>query len=92
VVSVIFNAFPLSLTILILVLAVRWGFVALKGGCCCEGRLGVAQGELVPEELSYLEPVWDLLLEIFCGVQNSLRFDSKGLVIGECRLDLLYSL
>jgi hypothetical protein len=90
-VSVTFNIFPLLLTILILVLAVRWGFVALKSGCC-EGRLGVAQGELVPEELSYLEPVWDLFLEICCGVQNSLRFDSKGPVIGECRLDLLYGL
>jgi hypothetical protein len=66
-VSVTFNIFPLFLIILILVLAVKWGFVALKGGCC-EGRLGVAQGKLVPEELSYLEPVWDLFLKICYGV------------------------
>ena len=61
----------------ILILVVWRGFFALEG-CSREGCLGVAQINLVSEDLGYLEAIWDLLGEISFWGQNSLRFDGVG--------------
>ena len=58
-------------------LAVWWSFFALQG-CRREGSLSVAQVNLVPEDLGYLEAVWDLLRQVGCWRHNSLGFNGVG--------------
>jgi hypothetical protein len=64
--TITLNASLVSVRGLVIILAVWWGFFALKG-YCGEGYFSIiAQINVIPEYLGDLESVWDLLLEIGC--------------------------